>query len=91
MEGFWDEGWGWKFLYMNLEYVVVNDDESSERRKCGLLCTSERRNTKSSVYKFGGLKRRNGYIRGRETLQRLDIQNFDKCAENPQCHGNYMR
>jgi hypothetical protein len=76
---------------MNLEYVVVNDDESCERGKCGLLCASETRNTEFSVHKFGGLKRRNGYIRGRETLRRLDIQNFDKCAQNPQCHGNDMR
>jgi hypothetical protein len=61
---------------MNLEYVVVDDDESSDRAKCGVLCTSERRNMKFSVYKFGGLKRRNGYIRGRETSQCLDIQNL---------------
>jgi hypothetical protein len=26
---FWE--WGWKFLYMNFEYVVVNDDGGSKR------------------------------------------------------------
>jgi hypothetical protein len=26
-----ERGWGWEFLYMNLEYVVVSDDEGCER------------------------------------------------------------
>jgi hypothetical protein len=69
----WRRLWGGRFKAWDgvaSSYTWTSNTFSSAMTKAArewMLCTSEWRNTKFAVYKFGGMKRRTVCVRGRET------------------------